>query len=59
MMPKDLKVLTNESSDPLDWLKLTIFRASVNGIMSSTIQSYQAVLEGLARDVLQLVLAYI
>ena len=59
MMPKDLKVLTNESSDPLDRLKLTIFRASVNAIMSSTIQCYQAVLEGLARDVLQLVLAYI
>ena len=58
-MPKDLKVLTNESSDPLDRLKLTIFRASVNVVMSSTIQSYQAVLEGLARDVLQLVLAYI
>ena len=59
MVPKDLKVLTNESSDPLDWLKLTIFRASVNGIMSSTIQSYQAVLEGLARYLLQMVLAYI
>ena len=59
MVPKDLKVLTNESSDPLDRLKLTIFRASVNGIMSSTIQSYQAVLEGLARYLLQMVLAYI
>ena len=59
MMPKDLKVLTNESSDPLDWLKLTIFRASVNAIMSSTIPNYQAVLEGLALDLLQLVLAYI